>query len=279
MTTGAADAIRLGGITLEQFAGVVIALEDEIPLAEVLAQEVIGEAAWAGAAKAWRGAIAGAPDLQILYVEARRVAEDCLARAVQPLDADPAAWSGLLAALTMEGNAAARLKGLGLRMSDVARIGRAWSRRAKESPEVARALADAAGKAVVPTTVACTPTALRPFPWSPRRSPAADGAPRAAAAMRATRLTTRVDGELPAAFDADLYAALQVALELVPAGRAKALSLCGLSEAELSEIEARWERRLPRDAAESATFSASSIDHRSALRRLLRGAQPSFASA
>ena len=63
-----ADAsTKIGGLSVEQVAGVHAATKEKIPLADVLAQERIDPAKWPAAEKAWREAIVESPDLAASY--------------------------------------------------------------------------------------------------------------------------------------------------------------------------------------------------------------------
>ncbi|MFO0615244.1 MAG: hypothetical protein U0414_21810 [Polyangiaceae bacterium] len=166
MSTG--DEGSLGGVTLEQFAGVTAATAEGIPLVEVLEQEQIPPEAWPEGARLWREAIVDTPSLQIELVRLRRVAEDCLRRDIDPLDGDASSWVGLLRALGEAADTASVLAALGLTSSDVSRLGRQWRDKAKANPEVEKALQDVSATATAPTEVRVGPLVLRPFPWSAR---------------------------------------------------------------------------------------------------------------
>jgi hypothetical protein len=160
---------------------VTAALGEDIPLRDVLAQEHIDEAAWPAADRAWKEALVGSVDLHLRYLRLVRQAEDCLSRRLEPLDEDPAAWTGLLDALALSDEPDRVLESLGLRMTDVGRLGRAWRGKAEKDPAVADRLAALAGKAKSPRAVRCGPVVLRPFPWTPpaqsRAAPAVDAPP------------------------------------------------------------------------------------------------------
>lgn len=175
--------MKLGGLTLEQYTGVVTALAERLPLPEILAQEQIPEADWPGAERAWRRAIAESYDLQMVHVQKRRVAEDCLARKTAPLESDPAAWTGLLSALSSADDPDALTRSLGLTMADVGRLGRVWKQKVTADPELGKKLQELAPTAKAPTKIDVDPPALKPFPWTPPKQtvervlPAQQGAP------------------------------------------------------------------------------------------------------
>lgn len=160
-----AEGLAFEGVSLEQFAGVGAALAEKLPLPEILTQEQIESEAWPKAERAWRQALVESTDLQLTYMDKRRTAEDCLARKLDPVDREPHAWAGLLSAVT-HGDRNAVLAKLGLTMTDVARLGRSWRRKAAEDAAVAEQLADT-DKAALPAAVKAEEAKLRPFPWTP----------------------------------------------------------------------------------------------------------------
>ena len=276
----AGEGLAFAGVSLEQYAGVTAAVVEEIPLADVLAQEQIEPASWASAEPKWAQTLAESPDLMLVYAQKRRVAEDALGRSISPLDDDPGSWAAMLAALSVADDLAAVLKPMGLRATDVGRLGRAWNKKAAADPEVTRALSEAAAKPAPAPKVKVEPTKLKPFPWSPKRAAASAGdAARAAASTGAEGddLLTPIEGSLPVEVDVDLYAALAVALHLLPAERAAILPLCGLDEPMFAALAARWRAKLQADPDLNAELSVKTTDHREALRRMLAGAPAQIA--
>jgi hypothetical protein len=272
----------LGGLRVEQVAGVHAAVAEEIPLGDVLAQENIDPGKWPGAERAWREAIADSPDLQMNYARRRREAEDALTRETSPLADDAAAWMGLLAVVTVASDPNAILTKLGLRSTDFGRLGRVWRKKA-EDPEVAKKLTELAGKAPAPQSVKVEPSKLAAFPWSPGsakkgeavRGAQVDGAPASAPATTA-RLSTPVAGVLPVASDIDLYAALAVVIELAPQAKSAALALCGIDAKRHAEIAKAWAERLE-DPNVRAAYTVTELDHRAIVQRMLAGAKPRLA--
>ncbi|MFO0759858.1 MAG: hypothetical protein U0359_25460 [Byssovorax sp.] len=159
------------GVRLDQYAGVTAALAEGLVLKDILAQEDLAEATWPEADRAWKEELADAPDLLLRYQRLRRSAEDCLARPAPPVDDDPAAWAGLLGALAASDDPDLLLRGFGLRMVDIGRLGRSWQRRAADDPKVADRLIKLAGKAQPPREVRSSAPVLRPFPWTPAPRP------------------------------------------------------------------------------------------------------------
>lgn len=268
------------GVSLAQHAGVAAALEEGIPLADVLAQEGIEPSSWRQADRAFRQALPDAPDAYLLYLEKRRIAEDCLGRAIAPLDDDPVAWTGLLAALA-GGNAAAQLEPLGLRMTDVARLGRRWRKKAADDPAVAERLGELAGKGKAPTSVTCGSIELRPFPWTsgPERHTRGTAEETEVDAREATRmrlaearLTLRDhEGRLPIESDGDLWAALRVVEELAPGMARDAYALCGLDARKAEALAATWRERLATESELRANVVVRTADYRLMLGRILAG--------
>ncbi|MFO0615667.1 MAG: hypothetical protein U0414_23940 [Polyangiaceae bacterium] len=171
MSTPTDASARLVGITLEQYSGVTAAISVGLPLARVLAQEQIDAATWPAAARAWSEAIAGSSEVLIEHMQKRRIADDCLARKISPLEDDPAAWVGLLGALALAEAPGDLVGALGITMADVGRIGRAWKRRATSDPALAARMQELAPSAAAPTKLDVGPLELRRFPWSPAPPP------------------------------------------------------------------------------------------------------------
>lgn len=262
-------------VRLEQHAGVSAALAEEIPLADVLAQEGIPEDDWRSADPKWKQTLASAPDLQLKYAQKRRQAEDALGRNISPVSEDPIAWAGLLAAVNLADDSKDVLKPLGLRATDLSRLGRQWSKRAEKDPEVHKQLSNAAGKSAVPKSVKADPVKLKPFAWTKgaatttANSPAADGVvPDSGIA----RLRERKNDALPIEEDVDLYAAYTIILQLCPLEKARALVLCGTDETRMAGITARWKARLAADPDLQAEHTVRVGEHRASLRKLLAGA-------
>lgn len=166
-------------ISLEQLADISAALEEPIPLAEVLEQEEVDEAAFRVGERAWRARIAESLPTQLEYTEKYRVAQDCLARKLAPVEDDPAAWVGLLGALATSLDSSELLARLGITMNDVGRLGRHWKQRAKKDPALGARLAELAKDAKAPEKVTVGPVELKPFPWTPKekRRPVEPAAP------------------------------------------------------------------------------------------------------
>jgi hypothetical protein len=256
--------VIFAGVSLEQLAGVQAACADGIVLDAVLAQEAIAAEAWHEAERAWRVALAGSAELQLALVQKRRIAEDALARAIDPLDDDPAAWVGLLGALALAPDSAAVLEPLGLSAGDVSRLGRAWGRKAAADPALGKRLGELAATAQAPATVRAEPLVLRRFPWSPE----------AATPPPTDPLTAAVGGRLPVETDADLFAALEVVLELLPARRSEWLALCGVAVERYEAIAGAWRDRAESSPDVRADLTVRIGDHRAALRAIVAGRTP-----
>ncbi|MBK6519956.1 MAG: hypothetical protein IPM79_33810 [Polyangiaceae bacterium] len=155
-------------ISLEQLAGITAALAEKIPLADVLEQEQVEEAHFRAGERVWRERIAESLPTQLEYTQSYRVAQDCLARTLSPVEDDPAAWVGLLAAVATSHDQAELLGGLGITMNDVGRLGREWKRRAQKDPALGAQLAELAKSAKHPDKITAGPVELRPFPWTPK---------------------------------------------------------------------------------------------------------------
>ncbi len=255
-------------LTLEQYAGIATARDEGFPLQDALAQEGFDPANWPAAEQAWRTAIAGTLERQIHYAAACRRAEDHLSREVEPLDRDPAAWAGLLGQLATAKEPAKIIEALGLRASDLGRLGRRWNERAAADPAVAEKLTALAGKASPPVTVRTKPARLTPFPWSKNQAPPTETG--SEETQRAARPYAGGTGD-PAA-DVDLYAALCAVRDHAPAHWLQAIALVGIDAADWKALDARWEHLLANDPDLRAIRLVAGVDHRTAVVHLLAGA-------
>jgi hypothetical protein len=233
----------IDGVTLEQYAGIAAALADELPLAAALAHEGLTKRVWKRADRAWKQRLAAdgaAGPLFAAYERKHAEAEDWLGRSVAPLDEDVRAWLGFLRAYGTHGAPFELLTGAGLRLPDVARLQRRWSRRFAEDEQLGKQAAEiAAGDPGPMPAITVGTTELRPFPWS------RGGAVRPPAAQAPV---AEVEDAL-SAFPLDRYAALRAALAEQPPSRAETLARHGLDEARLSSLEAAWNPRLDADEA------------------------------
>lgn len=170
-------------LTLEQHAGIAVALAEGFPRAEVLSQERIDEKAYRPADAAWKKRLVddagGEGKLFAAYQAKRAEAEDWLRRKVDPLDADLSAWLGFLKAWSAAPKPFEILSGHGLTLADVGRLGRAWERAFARDDKLARRAEQLTRSARMPGKVTVEPGKLRPFPWSPgvAETPSAPAAP------------------------------------------------------------------------------------------------------
>ena len=270
-------------ISLERFAGVRAALAEKLPLAEILEQEQIEEAAFHASEPIWTERIADSVATQLEYTEKLRIAEDTLARSLRPIADDEAAWVGLLGALANATDQAALLAKLGITLTDVGRVGRLWKRRIQSDPELGPRLAKLAETPTPPEKVTAGPIELRPFPWSPKtkRAPApapaavkrddgADGVPQAEAAPKVERALAsfqKVDVAGPAATPAHEssfsgwtiahYAALARGLRANPAEAEAVMQRSGLLTPESRRlVHEHFQRRFQSEPGLRATFDA-----------------------
>ena len=176
----------LRGVALEQYAGVLAALDEGFALDPVLANEALTPAAWRSAEKAWKARLAKAGQASPLFTafrSRRAEAEDWLARPAPPLDGDLSAWVGFLRAYAASPAPFALLEGKGLGLNDMARLQRRWEKALAGDAELARkAAALAAEGPAAPDRVTAPAPELKPFPWSKiQKAPAAvaSAAPRA----------------------------------------------------------------------------------------------------
>lgn len=162
------------GLTMEQHAGVAVALAEGFVRAEVLAQEQVDEATYRAADLAWKRRLVadarGEGKLFAAYQARRAEAEDWLQRKVSPLGDDVGAWLGFLKAWSAAAEPYALLAGAGLTLADVGRLGRAWDAAFARDEKLAKRAAKLAstGEARMPARVTVEPAKLKPFQWSPK---------------------------------------------------------------------------------------------------------------
>ena len=156
---------------MEQHAGIAVALAEGFSRADVLGQERIDEAAYRPADVAWKQRLvadaAAEGSLFAAYRAKRAEAEDWLHRKVTPLDGDLGAWLGFLKAWSAAPRPFDILERAGLRLADVARLGRSWERALAADPKLRKRAEELAAAAEMPSRVTVDPSKLRPFPWSP----------------------------------------------------------------------------------------------------------------
>lgn len=123
-------------VTIEVLAHVHAGLAEQHPLDALLDLEGVSAAAFKHAEIGLRQRIAADAMLRADYEEALVAAEDRFARSVAPLDDELAAWLALLDGYAAAPAPFAYLTRLGLRLSDVGRLRRAWARRAEADPDL-----------------------------------------------------------------------------------------------------------------------------------------------
>jgi hypothetical protein len=233
------------GISLEQYAGVTAAVDDGIPLGDVLASEGIAPDAWPAAARAWkvRAAKAGSDGAVLVALrEKRAVAEDCLARRVSPVDSELAAWMSFLRAYAAHAAPFELLRAAGLGLNDMARLQRRWAKRMAAEPKLEREAADLAKSGLGPMpALRVAPVTLKPFPWTGRASSAA--APPPPKALVAVPADTRL---APGQLRFYSYVAIKARLAENPGEEARVLREVGATD--FAKTDAEWQEILGSNA-------------------------------
>jgi len=174
-TTSANEAAA--SLTMEQHAGIAVALAEGFARAQVLAQEQVDEDTFRAADVEWKQRLVedarGEGTLFARYQAKRAEAEDWLWRKVSPLGDDLGAWLGFLKAWAAAAAPYGLLASAGLTLADVGRLGRAWEAALARDGKLAKRAAKLAGDARMPARVTVEPVELRPFPWSPKPQPKA----------------------------------------------------------------------------------------------------------
>jgi hypothetical protein len=164
--------LKIGGLRLEQHAGVCAALGLGFPLSDALANDRIEHATWLRAAPAWAAKLAASDSqtaIRRAYTARLAEADVWLGRRIKPLDEDLESWLSFLGAWSAAPAQLSLLSGLGLTTSDIARLQQGWTRRMAADPALCRrALEIALRRPSRLPAVQVIPATLRPFPWSDR---------------------------------------------------------------------------------------------------------------
>jgi hypothetical protein len=123
----------LSDVSLRQYAAILAARGEGFPLDEALESEGIDPSHWPAAEIAWQRRLGRAAvddvalmsDFDVRLIEA----QDALARRIPPLDEELSAWLDFLRGWSESEEPFALLERFGIRMTDVFRLQRAWSKR------------------------------------------------------------------------------------------------------------------------------------------------------
>jgi hypothetical protein len=137
-----ADVVGVAGVPLATYAAVMAALAEPFPLEQVLAAQKLEPDAWAEADLGWTERLVEDAALLARYEAELVAAQDRMARAVEPLDADLSAWVAFLGALAAAPSAGEVLALHGLGENDLARLRRGWDKRMKEDPTLEKRAAE-----------------------------------------------------------------------------------------------------------------------------------------
>jgi hypothetical protein len=152
------------GVSLADYAAVQAGLAEKVPLDTVLQRERIDARAWPGADTAWSRCIAedlsGEGALQESFDAHLAAAQDRYGRRVPPLDEDLEAWLDFQRRLSTDTNPPALCAQLGLRLAEVARLRRTWSKRLRAEPELAAQARKILERQATSRAVALTSTLL-----------------------------------------------------------------------------------------------------------------------
>ncbi len=238
----AANPGELGGISLEQHAGVTAALAEGFSLAEVLEVEELDPVHWPAADTAWKARLAadGASGGALFATYRNRVheAEDSLARRTAPVDEDLEAWLGFLHIWSSTAAPALALERLGLGLNDVSRLQRKWARRMAEDEELEKTAAKLRERGPSPLgELSVGPRELKPFPWSKRRL---------AGSSKAAPPPSRPpsSGLIDTALGLHGYAAVMAELARTPADKDRVFARHGVAPEAREAAEQRWKARL-----------------------------------
>jgi hypothetical protein len=258
----AAPLLRLGGMTLEQHAGVTAALAEGFTLDAAMANERLEVGLWRLADTEWKARVTEDGLSSALFGAYRaklEEAEEWLTRSVRPLEDDFAAWVAFVRAWDKHPAPFDMLAAIDLRMSDVARLQRRWGQRVKSEPALVKQFRELWQKDAgeLPRVVAA-PAQLRPFPWSP--GPAVAPARSAWSKGDARRTEApALDRPAPAPGVASMldvsfyrYVAAKARVAEEPGNEESALEKLGY--VDFARVDAAWQARLEKDAALASDY-------------------------
>jgi hypothetical protein len=246
------------GVELDQYAGVLAAESEGLAIGDALAQEGLSDVDWRAVDVTFKEKLASDAQLFQRFTELHTRAVETLSRRVSPLDDDPAAWAGFVAALARAGEARGLLERHRLGENDLLRLTRSWGERLSRDKQLERKVTELSASAACPDRIDADPPALRPFPWTKgQRGGAASSGAEAA-----------IEGEDfgDVERDVDLFAALSAGLLHLPEQREALLELARLDEADLERVHASWKDRIARDPDVRAQYLVAFAEHRASLR-------------
>lgn len=237
----AAGALSVHGISLPQYAAVKAAQAEGFSEKEVLDVEGIDPRRWARADPSWKLRLVDDPSVFAAYEVELAAAEDWLDREVSPLGEDVESWARFLSAFAAKG--AELLSANDLRLSDVSRLRRRWTRRIEQDPRVEERITELRNTPAAPPAIQASPAVLRPSRYARGRVE-----PAAAAAFAA-------NGQTEPALTLDRYAALCAEIAERPTDAARTLARYGLSgDGALSELDRIWRAEMERAPELAADF-------------------------
>ena len=248
------DEPACAGVPLLQYAAVVAAEGDLVPLADVLDIEGLDDGEWRAARGGFSALLGSDARVFEQYCERLVEAQERLARRVIPLDEDLGAWAAWLALCQTRGPAMA-LSAHDLHPNDLLRLGRRWGSALDNPLLVKRSKHLAAraqeGRLELPP-IHAGPMVLRPSSAArPRtcRDPDTLAAPGA-----------RPSSDMLAC-DLDTFARIDGALGVAPAERAAVFARYGLTLSVGDQVERAWRALIARDGGVRADFRALRAHH------------------
>lgn len=152
-------------VSLERYAGIIVALDEGHPLAAVLAQEQVAADAWDAIDVDFKDRLSQDRELFSEYAACVIEAEDQLARGVSPLADDPAAYLAFVAGFAASDSGTV-LDTHALKLADIGRLGRQWERRFAADEALRQRAFEQAQAISPPITIRCEVAELRPFRWT-----------------------------------------------------------------------------------------------------------------
>jgi len=237
------------------------ALAEGFPLDDALEIEGIDSAGWSTADPLWKVRLVDDPAAFATYEAELADAEDWLDRSVTPLREELGAWLAFLDVYAAHPRPSELLKSSLLGVNDLSRLGRSWSRRAKEDAEIPRRIADMRKGPLPPLpALVIQPPVLRRARGSASPGAGATATPTEAA----SRVIVPTDTSMaPGNLRLYSYVAIKARLAESPGEEARVLAEMGITG--FAATDAGWKAVLQSDAVVARDYRRLLDGHRARL--------------
>lgn len=152
-------------ITLEQYAGIIVAVDEGHALEQVLEQERVPLESWESIDTDFKDRLSQRGELFSEYAAYVIEAEDTLKRSVAPLERDPAAYLAFVSQFAAS-EPGPLLDAHALNLADIGRLGRHWERQFSADEDLRKRSFEEAQKAQPPAAIEVAVAELRPYRWT-----------------------------------------------------------------------------------------------------------------